>query len=238
MDKNIKISVCIPAYEAKGNGVFFIKKNIEGILKQTYTNFEIIISDHSVNNEVEKYVLSLNNSKIKYLRYKEHIGKPAYNTNNAIKNSTGDYIKIMNQDDYIESNDFFEKVVALINRGHKWVLSNFKHLNYSTSNFYKSMTPSMGVDGTHLLDGRNSIGCPSVGLIPSGELIDVNITYMIDCELWYRMFIKYGHPGIIGGGYPIVIGAGDHQLTAQLRNKMKFMLENDKQYCKKLYNNK
>ena len=66
MDNNIKISVCIPAYEAKGKGVFFLQKNVEGILKQTYTNFEIIISDHSIDDKVEKYVLSLNNSKIKY----------------------------------------------------------------------------------------------------------------------------------------------------------------------------
>ena len=204
MDNNIKISVCIPAYEAKGKGVFFLQKNVEGILKQTYTNFEIIISDHSIDDKVEKYVLSLNNSKIKYLRYKDHIGKPGYNTNNAIKNSTGDYIKIMNQDDYIESNDFFEKTIKLINSGHKWILSNFKHL----------------------------------GLIPKGELIDVKVTYMIDCELWYRMYVKYGQPGIVGDGYPIVIGAGDHNLTNQLRSKFKIMMDNDKQYCKKLYNNK
>ena len=238
MDNNIKISVCIPAYEAKGKGVFFLQKNVEGILKQTYTNFEIIISDHSIDDKVEKYVLSLNNSKIKYLRYKDHIGKPGYNTNNAIKNSTGDYIKIMNQDDYIESNDFFEKTIELINKGHKWVLSNFKHLDYRTNKFYWNMTPSLRVDGKHLLNGENSIGCPSVGLIPKGELIDVNVTYMIDCELWYRMYIKHGLPGIVGDGYPIVIGAGDHQLTDQLRNKYNIMMENDKQYCKKVYNNK
>ena len=238
MDNNIKISVCIPTYEAGGKGVFFLQKNIEGILKQTYTNFEIIISDHSINNEVEKYVLSLDNSKIKYLRYQDYIGKPAYNTNNAIKNSTGDYIKIMNQDDYIESNDFFQKVIDLINTGSKWVLSNFKHLNYGTGNFFQLMTPTLRVDGKHLLEGINSIGCPSVGLIPKGDLIDVNVTYMIDCELWYRMFLKYGQPGIVEGGHPIVIGVGDHQLTDQLRSKFNIMLDNDKQYCKKLYNNK
>tara|TARA_B100000282_G_scaffold290629_1_gene261822 strand:- start:1355 stop:1654 length:300 start_codon:yes stop_codon:yes gene_type:complete len=98
------------------------------------------------------------------------------------------------------------------------------------------MTPSLGVDGKHLLNGRNSIGCPSVGLIPKGELIDVNVSYMIDCELWYRMFIKYGHPGIVKDEYPLVVGVGDHQLTDHLRSKYKMMLENDKQYCKNLYN--
>jgi glycosyltransferase involved in cell wall biosynthesis len=238
MENNIKISVCIPTYEAGGKGVFFLQKNIEGILKQTYDNFEIIISDHSKNSEIENYISSLSHPKITYFRYKEHIGKPAYNTNNAINNSTGDYIKIMNQDDYIKSDDFFQKAIDLIKGGSKWVLSNFTHLNYNTGEYFKFMTPSFRVDGRHLLDGRNSIGCPSVGLIPKGELIDVNVTYMIDCELWYRLFIKYGQPGLVGGGYPIIIGAGDHQLTDQLRREKKIMMENDKQYCKKLYNNK
>ena len=242
MDKNLTyhpiISVCIPSYEAKGKGVSFLKKNIEGILKQTYQNFEIIISDHSITDEIEKYVKTLLHPKIKYIRYKEHIGKPAWNTNNAIHHSSGEFIKLMNQDDYIESSDFLEKAVKLLNDGKKWVLSNFKHLNYDTNQFYQYMTPAIREDGKHLLEGKNSIGCPSVGLIPKNELIDTNVTYMIDCELWYRMFIKYGEPGIVGEDYPVVIGAGSHQLTAQLKAEQNLMLQHDKQYCKKLYNNK
>ena len=144
----------------------------------------------------------------------------------------------MNQDDYIESNDFFQKVIDLIIKGKTWVLSSCKHANPKQEKFYKYKVPSLGIDGKHLLDGINSIGCPSVGLIPKGELIDVNITYMIDCELWYRMFIKYGHPGIIEDDYPIIITEGDHQVTALLKSKKKEMEKNDKQYCKKLYNNK
>ena len=236
MDTNIKISVCIPTYEAKGKGVFFLEKNLNGILAQTYSNFEIIISDHSVNDEIERYVTSLNNYRIKYFRYKDYIGKPAYNTNNAINNSTGDYIKIMNQDDYIESNDFFEKSIELLNGGYRWVLANFKHLDYTNNRFFRPITPSLIGDGRHLLDGINTVGCPSVGLIPKGEFIDENVTYMIDCDLWYRMFVKYGPPGFIKDEYPIVIGAGSHNLTEQLKNEMNSMMERDKEYCKNKYN--
>jgi len=133
MDNNIKISVCIPTYEAGGKGVLFLQKNLEGILKQTYNNFEIIISDHSKNNEIENYVSSLSHPKITYFRYKEHIGKPAYNTNNAIRNSSGDYIKIMNQDDYIESDDFFQKVIDLINQGTPLIFETESYTVYNNS---------------------------------------------------------------------------------------------------------
>ena len=53
-----------------------------------------------------------------------------------------------------------------------------------------------------------------------------------------RRINKYGEPGIVGEDYPVVIGAGSHQLTAQLKAEKNLMLQHDKQYCKKLYNNK
>ena len=59
---------------------------------------------------------------------------------------------------------------------------------------------------------------------------------MIDCELWYRLFIKYGHPSIIGEDHPIVIGMGKHQVTRQLEAHVEAMIADDKKYCKDLHN--
>jgi glycosyltransferase involved in cell wall biosynthesis len=130
MNHTPKISICIPTYEANGRGVEFLSKNITSILEQSYENFEIVISDHSKNEEIEKFVESLNDNKIVYLRNLENVGWPAHNTNNAIKNSSGDYIKLMNLDDYIEGSDSIQLMVDLLNQGNKWVISGCKHLNY------------------------------------------------------------------------------------------------------------
>ena len=61
-----KISLSIATYEAGGNGLKFIKKNVESFLSQTYQNIEMVISDHSIGDEIKEYIVSLNNPKIKY----------------------------------------------------------------------------------------------------------------------------------------------------------------------------
>jgi glycosyltransferase involved in cell wall biosynthesis len=230
----MKISVCIPTYEANGQGVFFLKKNIDSILSQTYTNFEIIVSDHSTDNEIKNYISSLKNERINYLRYTENIGWPAFNTNNAIKNSTGDYIKLMNLDDYIEGPDTFEMMISILKEGYKWLISGCKHYDYNTEIFYNPIIPRIEGDGTHLLKGVNYVGCPSVGLIPKNEFFDTNVKYMIDCEIWYRLFKKYGYPGVLKD-YRIVIGMGSHTLTNQLVAKHTEWLNDDIKYCAEIF---
>lgn len=231
---NPKISVCIPTYEANGRGVQFLSKNVESILSQTYDNIEIVISDHSKNDDIENFIKSLSNPKIKYLRYSENIGWPSHNTNNAIKNSSGDYIKLMNLDDFIEGEDSIQLMVNLLEQGSKWVISGCKHLDYDTNEWYNPIIPRIEEDGKHLLKGVNYVGCPSVGLIPKNEYFDTEVIYMIDCELWYRMFINYGYPGVLKD-HRIVIGMGSHTLTSQLTSKQSDWLYQDINYCNKKY---
>jgi glycosyltransferase involved in cell wall biosynthesis len=234
INDNPKISVCIPSYEANGRGVEFLTKNVNSVLNQTYENIEIVVSDHSKNDEIENYINSLNNTKIIYLRNTENIGWPAHNTNHAIKNANGDFIKLMNLDDFIEGDDTIQLMVDLLNQGSKWVISGCKHLNYGTGDWSNPIIPRIEDDGRHLLKGINYVGCPSVGLIPKEEYFDTEVIYMIDCELWYSMFIKYGYPGVLKD-YRIVIGIGDHTLTNQLASKQTEWLNQDIKYCEKKY---
>jgi glycosyltransferase involved in cell wall biosynthesis len=231
---NPKISICIPTYEVNGMGVNFLSKNLESIFSQTYENIEVVISDHSKNDDIEIYIANLNNSKIKYLRNVENVGWPAHNTNNAIMNSTGDYIKLMNLDDYIEGDDSIQLMVDLLREDSKWVISGCKHLNYDTNEWSNPIIPRIEGDGKHLIRGINYVGCPSVGLIPRDEFFDPEVIYMIDCELWYRMFVKYGYPGVLKD-HRIVIGIGGHTLTNQLSSKHGEWLQQDINYCNKKY---
>ena len=231
---NSTVSICIPSYEFSGKGVFFIKKNIDSCLEQDYENLEIIISDQSNNNEIELFVESYGNEKIKYFKNENNRGFPAYNTNNAIEKSVGDYIKIMNQDDYIENKSLIKLMVDECKKN-KWAVSGFKHLNYDNNSFFNPLTPIIKEDGTHLLRGENLVGCPSVGMIPKNEFFDTVIEYMIDSELWYRMFKKYGYPGIVPGEN-IVIGISSQSFSSFLRNKTDKMIEKEYEYCKTKFN--
>ena len=231
---NPKISVCIPSYEANGRGVEFINKNIQSILSQTYKNMEIVISDHSKNDDIENYIKGLGLDNIVYLRNTENIGFPAHNTNNAIKNSSGDYIKLMNLDDFIVGEDTLQLMVDLLLNEGKWVISGCIHYDYGNGSWTNPIIPRIEGDGRHLIRGINFVGCPSVGLIPRDEYFDTEVLYMIDCELWYRMFIKYGYPGVLKD-YRISVGIGDHTLTSQWALKQSDLLYKDIEYCNKKF---
>lgn len=229
----MRISICIPTYDDDGSNIPLISKNLNSCLSQNYEDYEIIVSDHSKKDNVKNLILEIGSDKIKYIKNDKNIGYPAYNTNNAIINSSGEFIKIMNQDDYF-NNENVLKNMAELTKNHKWVLSGFVHLNNNNQSFFNYMIPRIDGNGTHLLDGINTVGCPSVGLIPKGELIDVDVTYMIDCELWYRLFIKFGYPGVVND-HNIIIVMGDHNLSTKLINDSKSMILKDKDYCYKKY---
>jgi glycosyltransferase involved in cell wall biosynthesis len=231
---NPKISICIPSYEANGRGVEFINKNIQSILSQTYKNMEIVISDHSKNDDIENYIKGLGLDNIVYLRNTENIGFPAHNTNNAIKNSSGNYIKLMNLDDFIVGEDTLQLMVDLLLNEGKWVISGCIHYDYGNGSWTNPIIPRIEGDGRHLIRGINFVGCPSVGLIPRDEYFDTEVLYMIDCELWYRMFIKHGYPGVLKD-YRIAVGIGDHTLTSQLSSKHSDLLYKDIEYCNKKF---
>jgi glycosyltransferase involved in cell wall biosynthesis len=231
---NPKISICIPSYEANGRGVEFINKNIQSILSQTYKNMEIVISDHSKNDDIENYIKGLGLDNIVYLRNTENIGFPAHNTNNAIKNSSGNYIKLMNLDDFIVGEDTLQLMVDLLLNEGKWVISGCIHYDYGNGSWTNPIIPRIEGDGRHLIRGINFVGCPSVGLIPRDEYFDTEVLYMIDCELWYRMFIKYGYPGVLKD-YRISVGIGDHTLTSQWALKQSDLLYKDIEYCNKKF---
>ena len=62
-------SICIPAY----NSVELLNKLLQSIFKQTFTNFEIIISDDSTNKEVRDFCKTLNDDRIAYYKHKSVI---------------------------------------------------------------------------------------------------------------------------------------------------------------------
>ncbi|MDO5564323.1 MAG: glycosyltransferase [Eubacteriales bacterium] len=108
-------SIVIPIYDTNEN---FLRLLLNSIYNQTYTNFEICISDatdykNSKNNPkkiLEEYKNKYNNIIIKYLNKNEGI---ATNSNEAISLSNGEFIVLCDHDDELCENALFECVKAL-----------------------------------------------------------------------------------------------------------------------------
>lgn len=113
-----KLSIIIPVYNAQNT----LRKCLDSILEQEYTDYEIILINDGSQDSSEKIILEYEkeNNKIKYIS-KENSGV-ADSRNIGVKNATGEYIVFVDSDDYVKNTTFtdiesyLEKGIELI----KW----------------------------------------------------------------------------------------------------------------------
>ena len=109
-----QISICIPTY----NGEKFIARTIQSALDQTFSNFEIIISDDGSTDKTLEIVRSFNDSRIVRIDSLSKVGAEA-NWNNSVANARADLVKLVCQDDLLYSRCLqteFEAMSALTNQ--------------------------------------------------------------------------------------------------------------------------
>ena len=104
-----KISIVVPMYNT--NEVFF-KELIESLINQTYQNWELCLADGSEtqNENLKKYYESDKRIKYKFLNSNKGISE---NTNEAIKDATGDFIGFLDHDDLLPKETLYEIVKAI-----------------------------------------------------------------------------------------------------------------------------
>ena len=104
----MKFSVLLPTR----NRLNLLSYAIETVIRQDYHDWEIIISDNCSEEDIENYVVSLNDPRIKYYRTKEFISVTE-NWNNALAKSDGDYVIMLGDDDCLMQGYFsrLKKVV-------------------------------------------------------------------------------------------------------------------------------
>lgn len=139
----MKISVIIPVYNVER----YLAQCLESIICQSHKNLEIIIiDDGSPDNSstiYEKY--AANDSRIKIIKQKNAGVSNARNT--GLSTATGEYIHIIDSDDYLFSLDYYEKMIDaaiktdadLVASG--WIFERYpRHtLNYSHLSVHTSL---------------------------------------------------------------------------------------------------
>ena len=97
----MRLSIAIPTYEYEGKGADFLDFLFRTIEIQTFKDFEVVVSDHSKDEKLVDVIdVFKNKFDIKYIKNKNVLGNAPANTNNAIRNCSGEIIKVMFQDDF------------------------------------------------------------------------------------------------------------------------------------------
>jgi len=193
----ILISVVIPCYEMHGFGLNFLNQSLAILEKQTFKDFEVIVSDHSVDESIKGLCASWSKClDIKYFKFEEKRGNSSANVNNCIRKSQGKFIKVLCQDDFLFNTESLLNTYEILNKNPnaKWLVSKYIHSNDGI-NYYREHIPEWN-DNIHF---HNTIGTHScLSFINEGSIFfDENLIWFMDCEFYKRIKEKYGLPLIL-----------------------------------------
>lgn len=205
------ISIALPTHRM-AKAEYFLKRCLDSIIMQTYQDYEVVITDNSDDDRLEKLVRTYG-MDIKYFR---NLRKGmAQNTNEAIKQSKGELIKVIYMDDYFGHKESLADIVAAFS-GH-WLITSTdnNHNPYYTQDIYT---------------GNNKLGSPSALTILNKNplLFDEEMTWLLDCDYYKRMYNLYGEPVVLkvrGRKDNVIMGTGEHQMTHLLTREDKLLEE-------------
>jgi glycosyltransferase involved in cell wall biosynthesis len=229
-----KISIAIPTSGYKGNGDKYLDDLLESIRKQTYRNFNIVISDHCQDSLIEDKISEFSDMEILYHKNPNNIGNSPLNLNRAIDLCDGEIIKIMFQDDVFFSDNSLEIIATnLENSGKMWLLNGCNHMDDGINIPYEPMVPRYNPD---LLIGTNTISSPSVLAIKKECEVrfDGNLTYFMDVEYYHAMWEKYGDPVIIDE--TLITNRNSNNSISGSINDWSEISNIEREYCRKKYN--
>ena len=104
------ITVITPTYKRHQ----YLKNAIDSVLAQTYTDYELIVTDDSDNDEIGRYMESLGlQERLRYVRNEKRLGH-IHNWNHALSFAEGEYVKLMFSDDWLTFPTSLAEFVALL----------------------------------------------------------------------------------------------------------------------------
>ncbi len=186
-----KVSVIIPAY----NAMTYLPKTVESVLKQSFTDFEVIIVNDGSSDNIEQWVNTITDNRIKLISQKNQGTAAARNT--GIAHAKGEYLAFLDSDDLWEASNLEKQVYCLDNNPdvglvYVWIASideNGNHLGQIYGN------DEQGYIWEKMLQ-RNVIWSGSAAMVrrvcfEKSGVFDQSLKYSEDWDMWIRISRNY-----------------------------------------------
>ena len=192
-----KLSVCIPAYDMNGLGATYLEESFSTLENQNMNDFEVIVSDQSGNNEIFELCKAWC-KRLTLHHYWNRDGKrqASANVNYALRKARGAVYKVLFQDDFILSKTVLQDIVDAFEREDAMWLLKGSGVTRDGQTIERSMVPRL-TPKIHF--GSNTVSSPSVLAFraSSEHFFDENLIWLMDVELYARLWKEYGDPIIL-----------------------------------------
>lgn len=182
----------------------YIKDLIESVLKQTHQNWELVIVDDG-STDVPMSVIEpyLKDEQIKYIKFAENKGYSAAK-NEGIRNTSGNYIVMIDADDMLTENSLEIRYEALKNNpdklwchGEALVMGKGKGLSECSMDWKKKFRKKLLDDGMDLTKEYHHRLIHAQSVMVTRQLhkqiglYDETLRFSSDNEMWRRV-IRFG----------------------------------------------
>ena len=185
--KNNLVSIIMPTY----NCGKFIGETIQSVINQTYTNWELIITDDCSSDDTEKVVKKyLKDKRIKYVRFDKNKGA-AEARNNSMNLANGKYMAFLDSDDLWMVNKLEKQLKFMIDNNYNFTCTAYEQVDEDDKLLNKIIKPREKANYNRIL-----LDCPvgnstvMYNVDNLGKFKVPNIRKRNDDALWLQILKK------------------------------------------------
>ena len=179
---------------------------VKSALAQDYKNLEVVVNDDSTNNETDKLLeIFTSDNRFTYYKTVVNIGRVANYKKLLYEYATGDWVVMLDGDDYYTDSNFITKALELISKDDKIVLVGagilIKNENNNSQYLYNLGTDTIVFDGKEVFTKYKKIPNHQTDVYNRKLAMALDFyrhpSIGADSESLYRLCLR-GHVGFIG----------------------------------------
>ncbi len=183
-------SIIIPAY----NAIKYLPETLESVLKQTFTDFEVVIIDDGSDDNIIEWATGIKDSRVKLIS-QENQGVAAAR-NLGINQTIGKYIAFIDADDLWEVSKLEKQFHCLQNNPSVGLVhTEMMLIDDNSQSLGRKFTSNVEGNALKQLLEKNTIVTSSVivnrNCLETVGNFDRNLTSSEDWELWVRIAAHY-----------------------------------------------
>lgn len=188
-----KVSICIPAYKQPS----LLRLALESVFIQTFTDFEIVITDDSPDNSVAIVIAEFGqHANLRYYKNNSRKGSPE-NWNETVRLASGELIKILHHDDWFSDKNSLAEFVKMLDDNPQADFAFSASIICDLSNKIKwvhQVSPHQIKKLRHnpsilFLNNVVGIGAPSATIFRKkvAETFDPQLKWVVDIDFYIRV---------------------------------------------------